>query len=119
MFDKILEEKFHQQIYDALNDDVMENYDQYDLTRRADLVNEALSAYVDSIEIIRVSDISQEDSEVYFKVLVSASIDIEDYAYGEDVSENITQWFQLSCSALLEDAEMDDFSVDEIEIYNK
>lgn len=37
MFDKILEEKFHQQIYDALNDEVMENYDQYDLTRRAEL----------------------------------------------------------------------------------
>ncbi|WP_205598683.1 hypothetical protein [Clostridium niameyense] len=52
-------------------------------------------------------------------MLVSCNIQISDYAYNENISEPICQWFKLSCSAILENATLKDFTVDEIEAYNK
>lgn len=118
-FKNLIEQHFHAEMYEALSDEVEANYAEYDLTRRANIAQEVLEANVNGIELLKVSDIEQDDDEVSFKVLVNSCIEIGDYAYGEEISEEVAQWFELSCSAILEDAELTDFSVDDIKICNK
>lgn len=119
LFKSMIEENFHQEIFDSLQDEIMDNYAEYDLTLRANLVQEVLEASLDGIEILRVSNINQDDEEVSFDVLVSCDIEIGDYAYGENIPESICQWFQLNCSAILDNAVLENFNVNGIEAYNK
>lgn len=119
LFKSMIEEKFHQEIFDSLQDEIMDNYAEYDLTLRANLVQEVLEASLDGIEILRVSNINQDEEEVNFDVLVSCDIEIGDYAYGENIPESICQWFQLNCSAILDNAVLENFNVNGIEAYNK
>lgn len=119
IFKSMIEDHFHQTIYDSLEREITDNYSDYDLTLRANVVNDVLEASLDDIEILRVSNIVQDDEEVDFNILVSCDIEIVDYAYGENISESICQWFQLRCSALLKNAALEDFSVNGIEAYNK
>lgn len=118
-FKSMIEEQFFQEIFDTLQEDIMNNYADYDLTLRANDVQEVLEATLDNIQILKVNNINQDDEEVSFDVMVSCDIEIGDYAYEENISESICQWFKLSCSAILENATLDDFSVDDIEAYNK
>lgn len=119
IFKSLIEENFHQQIFDFLQEEIRDNYDEYDLTIRADVVQDVVEASLDNVDISRVYNINQDDDEVNFNILVSCDIEIGDYAYGENIPETIPQWFQLSCSAILKNAELADFSVDGIEAYNK
>lgn len=119
MLEILLKDRFHAQIHEAVRDHVNEKRSEYDLTRRAFYVSEALSANVSRVRIMRASEITQEDDEVYFKLLVSAMIEIGDCFYGTALSEDVEQWFLLSCSARVRSAEIAAFCVDEIQIYNK
>jgi hypothetical protein len=119
LFKDMLAEHFEQEIYDFLQDHIMNNYDQYDLTRRANEVNEVLEASLDLAEVLRVYNIKQDGSDVAFNMLVSCDIEIGDYFAGENITESVCQWFELSCSAVLENATLTDFSIDGIEAYNK
>ncbi|MFA9423468.1 MAG: hypothetical protein ACERLG_07805 [Sedimentibacter sp.] len=119
IFKNIIEEHFYQEILNSLRDEIMNNYCHYDLTIRANVVQEVLEASLKNMDIMRVYNINQDDEEICFNALVSCSIEIGDYVYGENVSESVCQWFELSCSAILENTELKDFSVDEIKAYNK
>lgn len=119
IFKKIIEDNFYQEIFNSLQTEIMDNYDQYDLTLRANVVQEVLEAELDSIDVLRIFDINQDEEDVIFNMLVSCNIEISDYAYDENISESICQWFELSCSAILENATLKDFTVDEIKAYNK
>lgn len=119
LFKSIIEEQFYQEIFDSLQDDIMNNYGQYELTLRANMVQEVLEASLDDIEILKVFGIKQDEEEVSFDVLVSCDVEIGDYFAGENIYESVCQWFKLSCSAVLQSAALKDFSVDGIEAYNK
>lgn len=119
LFKKMIEDNFHRDIFNSLQEEIMDKYDQYDLTLRANVVQEVLEASLDSIDVLRIFDINQDEEDVTFNMLVSCNIEISDYAYDENISELICQWFNLSCSAILENATLKDFTVDEIEAYNK
>lgn len=119
IFKSMIEEHFHQTIFDSLQSEIMDNYNDYDFTLRANVVNEVLEASLDNIEILRVYNIVQDEEEVDFNILVSCDIEIGDHAYGEDILEDVCQWFELDCSALLKNASLEDFTVDGIEAYNK
>ncbi|NFE94332.1 hypothetical protein [Clostridium botulinum] len=119
LFKKMIEDNFHRDIFNSLQEEIMDKYDQYDLTLRANVVQEVLEAELDSIDVLRIFDINQDEEDVTFNMLVSCNIEISDYAYDENISELICQWFNLSCSAILENATLKDFTVDEIEAYNK
>ncbi|NFK79395.1 hypothetical protein FDA95_12465 [Clostridium botulinum] len=118
IFKKMIEDNFHRDIFNSLQEEIMDKYDQYDLTLRANVVQEVLEASLDSIDVLRIFDINQDEEDVIFDMLVSCNIEISDYAYDENISESICQWFKLSCSAMLENATLKDFTVDEIEVYN-
>lgn len=118
-FKCMIEEQFYQQIFDALQDEIMNNYSEYDLTLRARDVIEVLEAELDNIEILRVNNIKQDDEEVSFDILVNCDIEIGDYFAKENISESIRQWFKLSCSAVLDNASLSDFVINDIEAYNK
>jgi len=118
-FKSMIEEQFYQQIFDTLQDEIMNNYSEYDLTLRARDVIEVLEATLDNIEILRVNNIKQDDEEVSFDILVNCDIEIGDYFAKENISESIRQWFKLSCSAVLDNASLSDFVINDIEAYNK
>ncbi|ABN52965.1 MAG TPA: hypothetical protein DEF39_04355 [Hungateiclostridium thermocellum] len=118
-FKGMIEEQFYQQIFDTLEDEIMNNYSEYDLTLRARDVIEVLEATLDNIEILRVNNIKQDDEEVSFDILVNCDIEIGDYFAKENISESIRQWFKLSCSAVLDNASLSDFVINDIEAYNK
>lgn len=118
-FKSMIEEQFYQQIFDTLQDEIMNNYSGYDLTLRARDVIEVLEATLDNIEILRVNNIKQDDEEVSFDILVNCDIEIGDYFAKENISESIRQWFKLSCSAVLDNASLSDFVINDIEAYNK
>lgn len=119
LFKDMLVEHFEQEIYNFLEDHIANNYDQYDLTLRANVVNEVLEASLDLAEILRVYNIKQDGSDVSFNMLVSCVIEIGDYFAGENITESVCQWFELNCSAVLENAVLTDFSIDGIEAHNK
>lgn len=119
IFKKMIEDNFYGDIFNSLQTEITDNYDEYDLTLRANVVQEVLEAELDSIDVLRIFDINQDEEDVTFNMLVSCNIQISDYAYDENISESICQWFNLSCSAILENATLKDFTVDEIEAYNK
>ena len=119
VFKNIIEDNFHQDIFNFLQEEIVDNYDRYDLTLRANVVQEVLEASLDNIDVLRIFDINQDEKNVNFNMLISCDIEISDYAYNENVSESICQWFELSCSAILENATLKDLTVDEIKAYNK
>ncbi len=119
LFKQMVEENYYDEIFNELDQEIADNYCQYDLENRGNVVCEVLAASLDDIEIMRIYDIKQEEEEVIFKVLVSCYIEISDFAYKEDISEVICQWFELECSAVLEDTFLKDFTVDEISAFNK
>jgi hypothetical protein len=119
IFKSMIEEHFYQNIFESLQNEIMDNYDQYDLALRANVVNEVLEASLDNIELLRILDIKQDAEEISFDILVSCDIEIGDYAYRETILESVCQWFKLSCSATLQNAALKNFTVDGIEAYNK
>ncbi|MBC2399683.1 MAG: hypothetical protein LKF87_08150 [Clostridium tyrobutyricum] len=119
LFKKMIEDNFHRDIFNSLQEEIMDKYDQYDLTLRANVVQEVLEASLDSIDVLRIFDINQDEKKVNFNVLISCDIEISDYAYNENISELVCQWFKLKCSAILENAVLKDFTVKKIEAYNK
>ncbi len=119
IFKSMIEEHFYQNIFESLQNEIMDNYDQYDLALRANVVNEVLEASLDNIELLRILDIKQDAEEISFGILVSCDIEIGDYAYRETILESVRQWFKLSCSATLQNAALKNFTVDGIEAYNK
>lgn len=118
-FKEILENDFYQEIFDVLNDEITDNYTEYDFTLRADVVNEVLGASLEDIQILRVSNFNQEDEEFKFDVLVNCDIVITDYFAKETIEESIPQWFKLKCSSILEGDSFDDFCINHLEAYNK
>lgn len=46
LFKSMIEDHFHQEIFDSLQDEIMDNYAEYDLTLRANLVQEVLEANI-------------------------------------------------------------------------
>jgi hypothetical protein len=119
MFKEILQKDFYQEIFDALNEELTDNYDEYDLTIRANVVNEVLEASLDDIQILRVFNFNQEDDEFEFDILVNCDIEIGDYFAKESIQESVPQWFQLNCSAVLEGHSFENFSINSIQVYNK
>lgn len=119
MFKEILQRDFYQVIFDALNEELTDNYDKYDLTIRANVVNEVLEASLDDIQILRVFNFNQEDDEFEFDILVNCDIEIGDYFAKESIQESVPQWFQLNCNAVLDGHSFDNFSINSIEVYNK
>ena len=119
MFESMIKEKFYDDIFNTLNEDITDNYHHYDLDTRCRDVNEVLSASLDQFELIQVRNIHQEEEEVSFNLLVSCDIEVEDYAYGETIGEVICQWFELNCSAILENGMLDEFTVEGFAAYNK
>ncbi len=49
LFKEILQRDFYQEIFDALNGEITNKYDEYDLTMRANVVHEVLEASLDDI----------------------------------------------------------------------
>lgn len=119
IFKGILEKDFYEEIFDVLNNEITDNYSEYDLTQRADVVNEVLAASVEDIQILRVSNFNQDDDDFKFDVLVNCDIDIEDYIAREKVEESISQWFKLNCSSILEGDTFSDFCINHFQAYNK
>lgn len=119
LFKQMVEQRYYDDIYSAMENEIADNFARYDLETRAHVVNEILTASLDHVEIIRIYDIEQDQAEVTFSVLISCDIEVGDYAYGENISEGICQWFELNCSAILDNAGMDNFTVDAITAYNK
>jgi hypothetical protein len=119
MFKLMIEERCYDDIYSAMNNEISDNYDRYDLETRTNVVNEILSASLDHVEILRVYNVKQDSDGVTFTALVSCDIEVGDYAYGENISEDICQWFELNCSADLGGDGINNISVDTIAAYNK
>ncbi|MGF7184752.1 hypothetical protein GGQ84_000837 [Desulfitispora alkaliphila] len=119
LFKEILQRDFYQEIFDALNGEITNKYDEYDLTMRANVVHEVLEASLDDIQILRVFNFNQEDDDFEFDILVNCDIEIGDYFARESIQESVPQWFQLNCSAVFEGQSLEDFSINSIEAYNK
>ncbi len=119
MFKQMVEERCYDDIFSAMDSEISDNYDRYDLETRTNVVNEILSALLDHVEILRIYNVKQNSNELTFTVLVSCDIEVGDYAYGENVSEDICQWFELNCSADLDGDGVNNISVDAIAAYNK
>ena len=119
LFKQMIKQRFFDDIHCAMSEEITDNYDRYDLETRTYKVNEILAATLDGVEIITIRNIEQDSDEVTFGALVSCDIEVEDYAYGENISEDICQWFELNCSATLDNTGLDNLSVDTITAFNK
>ncbi|AGL03775.1 hypothetical protein [Desulfoscipio gibsoniae] len=69
MFKHMIEERCYDDIYSAMNNEISDNYDRYDLETRTNVVNEILSASLDHVEILRVYNVKQDSDGVTFTAL--------------------------------------------------
>lgn len=54
LFKSMIEDHFYQEIFNSLQEENIDNYDQYNLTIRADVVQEVLETSVDNMEILKL-----------------------------------------------------------------
>ncbi|MGE5417505.1 MAG: hypothetical protein ACM3UZ_12280 [Acidobacteriota bacterium] len=116
-FRDVIEDRFYNNIFDALSRFIEDHPDKLDInSSRIQNPDEAALSDI-QVKFINITD-SQGD-KIFFDVVVSAEIEVAETLRRRDrETDGIEQWFQISCSASLEDG-LRSFCISDIHIYSK
>lgn len=115
-FKKVIDKKILNVAYTPLSNYIEENYSYIDLTYSARTIENVEQATLIDFELIRVTDITQNDDKLIFKAIVNAEIEIEETIRRDREVECVEKWFILSCSANIDDID-NSFAVEDIRPY--
>ncbi|RJQ40420.1 MAG: hypothetical protein C4550_03605 [Nitrospiraceae bacterium] len=117
-FEKLIDKTCYNTIYNAVSAYIDDNYRRLDLAERSNFIEEVQEASLDDLQILRISNIEQDDDIVKFDVIVNCEIVIEETVRRDRQVDSASQWFTVSCSAILDDV-LKNFKIDAIDIYNR
>lgn len=116
LFEKLIDKTCYDSMYKAMSEHISDNYGNLDLAERSSIIEKVHDASLDDMEIKRVDNIEQDDDAVKFEVIVSCEIEIEETVRRDRQVDSASQWFTLSCNAVLDGA-LKYFKVRAIEVY--
>ncbi len=117
-FEKLIDKTCYNTIYKAVSEYIEDNYENLDLADRSNIIEEVHEASLDDLQIVRISNIEQDDDVVKFDVIVNCEIVIEETVRRDRQVDSASQWFTVMCNAILDGA-LKDFKVDTINIYSR
>lgn len=116
-FDIVIDKQGYDRIYSALDTYVSRNGDSIEYTYPSHRVENVEEAELFDMEVKRTRDIEEiDDVKLRFIVLVSAEINVSETYRRDRISDEITQWFAVKCSAAFDDS-LHDIEVLQIEVY--
>jgi len=115
-FKKVIDRKILDVAYTPLSTYIEDNYSRLDLTYRAKIIENVEQATLMDFELVRVTDITQNNDKLMFQVVVDAEIEIEEIIRRDREVEGVNKWFVLSCSAEIDDIS-NSFAVESIRAY--
>lgn len=116
-FKRLIDKACFDSIYSAVSNYISYNFDNLDLAERSNIIEEVQSASLEDMEIQRIANLRQDDEVVKFDVIVSCEIEIEETVRRDRQVDASSQWFSVSCSAVL-DGTLQNFKVQAIEVYS-
>jgi hypothetical protein len=117
-FEKLIDKTCFNKIFNAVSEYIDDNYRHLDLAERSNFIEEVQEASLDDLQILRISNIEQDDDIVKFDVIVNCDIEIEETVRRDRQVDSASQWFTVSCSAILDDS-LKNFKIAAIDIYNR
>jgi len=118
LFEKLIDKTCYDSMYKAVSEHISDNYKDLGLAERSNIIEEVHDASLDDMEIQRLGNIEQDDDAVKFDVVVSCEIEIEETVRRDRQVDSASQWFTLSCSAVL-DGDLQNFKVSNIDVYSR
>lgn len=117
-FEKLIDKACYNTIYNAVTTYIDDNYKYLDLAERSNCIEEVHEASLDDLQILRISNIEQDDDVVKFDVIVNCEITIEETVKRDRQVDSASEWFAVRCSAIL-DGDLKSFKIDTINIYSR
>lgn len=117
-FEKLIDKACYNTIYKAVSVYIESNYVYLDLSERSNFIEEVQEASLEDLEILRISNIRQDDDVVKFDVIVNCEIVIEETVKRDRQVDSTSQWFTVGCNAVLDDT-FKNFRIDTIDIYSR
>ena len=114
--DRLIDKKCYDALYKALSDYIEDSPDGLDLLYPSNLVEQPDTASLIDMEVIRSANSATKDDNLFFDVIVSGEIEIEETVRRERETDSVTQWFKLQCEAVLDDG-LKDFIIKKVEVY--
>jgi len=118
LFEKLIDKTCYDSMYKAVSEHIDDNFESLDLAERSNSIEEVQAASLEDMAIERVANIEQDDDAVKFDVIVSCEIEIEETVRRDRQVDAASQWFTLSCSAVLDGA-LKNFKVRAIDVYSR
>lgn len=117
-FEKLIDKTCYNKIFNAVSAYIDNNYRYLDLAARSNFIEEVQEASLNDLQILRISNIEQDDDIIKFDVIVNCDIEIEETVRRDRQVDSASQWFTVRCSAILDDV-LKNFKIDSIDIYNR
>jgi len=115
-FRDVIEDMFYNDIFNALSAFIEDNPSR--LESNSYRVQSPDEAALSDFKIQFVDITESEEDGVFFDVVVSAEVEIAETVRRTRETDGIEQWFQVSCTAELEDG-IQDFRISDIQVYSK
>jgi hypothetical protein len=114
-FSDYVAERFENELFNATQSYVEENYDSIDL--RLYRVSNIGGIELSDIKVKSVSINDLPDMKIEFDVVIEAELEVRESDYHYDETENCSQWFMMKCSGDL-DCNLDDFIISSVTEYS-
>ncbi len=115
-FRDAVQELFYNEIFEELGTFIEEHPSQ--LESRSNFVKEPDEADLEDFVVRWINITGSPDNSLYFDVIVSAEIQIAETVNRNRETDDLIQWFRISCTSILEDG-LQEFCVTGVSIYIK
>jgi len=112
----LIKDNYFEMIFNELSRYVENNPE--DLGCGTYMVESPDEATLDSLDLHRVRIKQASDNWIYFDVIGIAQLEIAETIKRNRETDGVEQWFRITCSAQF-DIVLSNFSIDEIDVYNK
>lgn len=115
-FKKVIDRNILNVAYAPLSSYIEDNFSRIDLTYSSNVIENVEQATLLDFELIKVSDINQNEDMLIFQIVVDAEIEIEETIRRDREVESVQKWFTLTCSSETDDIP-GTFAVKSIRVY--
>jgi hypothetical protein len=102
--------------YAPLSSFIEDNFNYIDLAYSSHEIENVEQASLLDFELVKVTDINQQDDALIFQVIVCAEVEIEETIRRDREVDCVQKWFTLICSSEIDDIP-GSFSVKSIRVY--
>ena len=114
----VLNKVAYNQLFEKMEVFIEDNVERLELDGKSNDVEQPQAATLNEMEIIRTANIKQKEDELFFDVVVSCDIEVEETVRRNREVDSVRQWFSASCSAIF-DGELKNLQVKHIAVYHR